>query len=72
MEKVNSPLIVLLSRAAVAGNILFILWISYNAIDDGFKGTVYQKISYVTLTGLLLTNIFLILRRRVKSNKFLY
>lgn len=43
MEKVNSPLIVLLSRAAVAGNILFILWISYNAIDEGLKGQCIKK-----------------------------
>ena len=37
MEKVKSPLIILLSRAAVAGNIFFILWVSYNAIDDGWR-----------------------------------
>jgi len=67
MEKVKSPLIVLLSWAAVAGNILFILWVSFNAIDDGFRGTLPEKISYITLMGLFVTNAFLILRG--KDNK---
>ncbi len=67
MEKVKSPLIVLLSWAAVAGNILFILWVSFNAIDDEFRGTLPEKISYITLMGLLVTNAFLILRG--KDNK---
>ncbi len=43
MEKVKSPLIVLLSWFTVAGNILFILWVSFNAIDDGFRGTLPEK-----------------------------
>ena len=64
MEKVKSPLIVLLSWAAVAGNILFILWVSYNAIDDGFRRTLPEKVSYIVLMGLLATNIFLILNGR--------
>ena len=64
MEKAKSPLIALLSYAAILGNILFILWVSYNAIDDGFRGTLPEKVSSVTLMGLLTTNIFLILYKR--------
>ena len=64
MEKTKSPLLVLLSYAAIVGNVLFILWISYNAIKDGFRGTLPEKVSYIILMGLLTTNIFLILYRR--------
>ncbi len=61
MEKQESPSIVLLSWAAVAGNILFILWVSFNAINKGFQGTLPEKVSYVSLIGLLTTNVFLML-----------
>lgn len=64
MKKEKSPLIELLSFAAITGNILFILWVSYNATVERFKGTIYQKVSYVVLMGLLVTNIFLILHGR--------
>lgn len=64
MEKVKLPMIALLSLTATAGNILFILWVSYNAIKEGFQGTLPEKISYITLMGLLATNVFLILRGR--------
>ncbi|HZQ30013.1 MAG TPA: hypothetical protein VFA93_02970 [Patescibacteria group bacterium] len=53
-----------LKIVAVSGNILFILWMSFNAIDEAFKGTIYQKISYVGLVSLLLLNIFLLFRRK--------
>ncbi len=29
----------LLRFAAVFGNVVFVLWILYNAIDEGFQGT---------------------------------
>lgn len=64
MEKEKSPVIKLLSRAAVAGNILFVLWILYNGINEGFQGTLIEKVSYITLTALLATNAFLLLRGR--------
>jgi hypothetical protein len=63
MEKERSPLIELLTWAALAGNILFMLWVSYNGIHEHFRGTVYQKISYIGLMGLLAINCFLILRK---------
>lgn len=64
MEKEKSPVIKLLSRAAVAGNILFVLWILYNGINEGFQGTLIEKVSYITLTALLATNAFLLLSGR--------
>lgn len=45
---------------AIFGNVMFILWITYNGIDEGFKGTIYQKISYLGLTILLTLNIVLL------------
>lgn len=54
----------LFSGAAVAGNILFIIWISYNGINEGFQGILPEKISYITLMGLLAVNAVLLLRSR--------
>jgi len=51
-----------LKSGAIAGNVLFILWVSFNAIKEHFSGTVYEKISYVALMALLITNCVLIIR----------
>ncbi len=57
----KTNIITLFRYGAIAGNILFILWVSFNAVKEGFSGTVYEKISYVALMGLLITNsLFLI------------
>jgi hypothetical protein len=64
MKKEASIFITLLTLAALAGNILFLLWISYNAIAEHFRGTVYEKLSYIGLMGLLIINSILILRKR--------
>jgi hypothetical protein len=63
MEKENSPIIELLSWLAIAGNILFVLWILYNGINESFQGTTIEKISYITLMGLLAVNAFLLIRK---------
>jgi hypothetical protein len=63
MKKETSVLIKLLTLAALAGNILFMLWISYNGINEHFRGTIYQKLSYIGLMGLLVINCILILRK---------
>ena len=60
MEKEKSPLIELLSFAAVAGNILFVLWILYNGINASFQGTLGEKMFYITIMGLLVINAFLL------------
>jgi len=57
--------IILLTITAIAGNVLFILWMTYNGINEHFEGvhvTIYQQLSYIGLTGLLIVNSFLILR----------
>jgi hypothetical protein len=50
---------------ALFGNAIYILWIVYNGIDDGFRniGSV-QAVSLIGLLCLLVLNIFL-LRKRI-------
>jgi len=55
--------ILLLKFAAISGNVLFILWISYNAIDNGFKGTPAEIVSAIGLIGLLSLNSILLLKK---------
>jgi predicted PurR-regulated permease PerM len=48
---------------AMAGDVAYILWIVYNAVDDGFRT---RGVELVALTGLLLLlvlNIVLLSRR---------
>ena len=68
MERENSPIIDLISFLAIAGNILFVLWILYNGIKEHFQGTVIEKISYITLMALLAVNAFLLSRRGRKTS----
>ena len=69
MEKENSPIIELLSWLAIAGNILFVLWIFYNGINESFQGTTIEKISYITLIGLLAVNALLLIRKNSQHSK---
>lgn len=57
-------LIKLLKWTAIAGNILFMLWVSYNAMHERFQGPLWEKLSYVGLMGLLIINCILLLRNR--------
>ena len=59
----NTNLNFLLRFAAISGNVLFILWVTYNGINEGFRGTVPQKMSYAGLMCLLLLNCYLILAK---------
>jgi hypothetical protein len=59
----NISLSTLLKYLAIAGNVLFILWVTYNGIDEGFRGTMPEKASYVGLMVLLALNTVLILRK---------
>ncbi len=68
MKNDKSPLTEMLSLLAIAGNVLFVLWILYNGINESFQGTTIEKISYVTLMGLLAVNAFLLIRNRKRSN----
>jgi hypothetical protein len=57
----------LFKYAAVAGNVLFVLWMLRNGIDEGFKGTIYQFVSYIGLTLLLTLNTVLLLQKDKNS-----
>ena len=59
----NISLYNLFKYLATAGNVLFILWVTYNGIDEGFNGTLVQKVSYVGLMLLLVLNTVLILKK---------
>ena len=48
MQKKN--IMASLRLAVIAGNVLYILWILYNAIDSGFIG---RPLEIVVLTGLI-------------------
>jgi hypothetical protein len=48
---------------AIIGNIVFALWILYNGVDEGFKGTRLEVLSYVALLALLLLNSVLLAGR---------
>jgi hypothetical protein len=57
----------LLVKLALTGNILFVLWMLFNGIDEGFRGSTGPEIaSYIGLTLLLALNSWLLLRRRPK------
>lgn len=49
-----------LRYAAIAGNVLFILWITRNGINEGFRGTPPEIASYVGLFVLLTLNSVLL------------
>jgi len=57
-----------LTTLALAGNLVFILWITFNGINEGFEGSLVEKASYVGLVGLLAINSFLIFGRS-KENR---
>ena len=64
--KNNSTFFDFLRYAAIAGNGLFILWILYNGIDEGFKANLIQIVSYLSLIFLLILNTFLLFRSQRK------
>lgn len=53
-----------LKYLAILGNIAFILWITYNGIDEGFKATPLQLVSYLSLTALLILDSYLLSRKK--------
>lgn len=52
-----------LRSLAIVGNGLFILWITYNGINEGFSGTLPEIVSYICLVLLLGLNILLLSRK---------
>ncbi len=57
----------ILTRLAILGNILFFLFMLYNAIDEGFKATPVEMVALPTLMALLLVNAWLLWRGSKKS-----
>jgi hypothetical protein len=53
----------LFKYAAVAGNVLFVLWMLLSGIDEGFTATIYEIASYIGLTLLLTLNTVLLLQK---------
>ena len=64
MENNKSFLLRLFTTLAIIGNILFFLWITLNGIKEHFHGTIYERLSYIGLTGLLILNTILIIRNK--------
>jgi len=64
MKNYSSVLVQLLTGLAIFANILFALWILYNGINEGFRGTTIERISYITLMLLLTINAILLFRKR--------
>lgn len=48
------------SYAAIAGDAIFIAWMAFNAIDEGFRGTGPEIASGIGLALLLVLNIVLL------------
>ncbi len=61
-------LMLLFKYVAIAGNIIFILWILYNGINEGLKSTLVEKVSYAGLIGLLTINSILLLSKRQQAD----
>jgi type IV secretory pathway TrbL component len=59
----------IITLLVVLGNLLFMLWITYNGINEGFAGTLPEKVSYIGLMGLLIFNTILILRSRARQKQ---
>jgi len=53
----------LLRYAALIGNAVFFFWIIINGVNEGFKGTPVEKVSYAALLILLAINSVLIYKR---------
>jgi hypothetical protein len=58
----------LLRYIAIAGNVIYVLWILVNGINEGFKGTTVEIVSYVGLLLLLALNTVLLFRKEKGVN----
>ena len=53
-----------LKKLVIAGNIIFALWLLLNGIDEGFRATPMQLISYLALWALLGLNTYFLIRKK--------
>ena len=56
-----TELISFLRYVVIAGNVLFLFFILFNGINEGFRATMTEKFYYVGLMALLAFNSFLLL-----------
>ena len=47
---------------AIAGNVVYVLWIVRNGIDEGFRGRLVEVVSMAGLLVLLILNVVLLSR----------
>ena len=52
-----------LRYAAIAGNVIYVLWIVRNGISEGFRGHPVEVVSWVGLLILLILNATLLWHR---------
>jgi hypothetical protein len=65
----KNQLLHIIRYATISGNILIIFWVLFNAMDEGFKGTLPEKISFVVVISLLATNTWLLLNKSKNQQK---
>ncbi|MCX5969930.1 MAG: hypothetical protein NTV14_00170 [Coprothermobacterota bacterium] len=53
----------LLRYAAIAGNVIYVLWIVRNGISEGFRGRLVEVVSLIGLLVLLILNAVLLCHR---------
>jgi hypothetical protein len=61
----DGPVIGRLARyVAISGNVVFVAWVLFNAVDSGFSGSRVEVASSLALLALLGLNTTLLLRSR--------
>jgi hypothetical protein len=50
----------LIRPIVITGNLMFLFWILYNGVSEGFAGTRVEKVSYIALMMLLAANCILL------------
>lgn len=58
------PVRTYLSNTAVAGGVLFVAWLLFNGMDEGWNASPVQLASYLVLIALLALNAVLLWRAR--------
>jgi hypothetical protein len=53
----------LMRRSVIAGNVIFVLWILYNGMNEGWKATLVQLVVYIILIVLLLLSSFMLISK---------
>ena len=66
MKNTKTKLQDVIRKIVIIVNLVFVLWILYNGINEGFKATPVEKFSYLALILLLVMNTFLLLRSKKK------